>query len=98
MNALGIFDETRALARLLMLLNDEDRDGLSMLNMYRLMKATYSVARTAVDSSLQAALKLGLVEQHTSQRFMVTILTLKGIATAVKLKELETILSRDSVI
>ena len=98
MNALGIFDETRALARLLKLLQDEDRDGLSTLNMYRLMKETYSVARTAVDSSLEAALKLGLVEQHTSQRFKVNILTLKGIAAAVKLEELETILSSNSVI
>jgi hypothetical protein len=98
MYALGIFDGSRAIARLLKLLHDKNGQGVSMMETYRLMKEKYGVARTAVDSSLEAALKLGLVEQHLSREFKVNNLTAKGEATAVKVKELEKIITSDSLL
>ncbi len=96
MHALDIFDSSRAIARLLKLLHDEGGMGLPVMSMYRLMKEKYGVARTAVDSGLEAAVDLGLVERYTSGQLTVNTLTVRGIATAIKVKELENILTNDS--
>jgi len=88
MNALDIFDGSRAIARLLILLHDKIQ-GMPMTTKHRLMKEKYAVARTATDSSLKAAIQLGLVEQYESGEYKVNILTPRGDAVAAKVKELE---------
>jgi hypothetical protein len=59
------------------------------------MKERYGVARTALDSSLEAAVELGLVERYPSGGFVVNILTVRGNAVAIKVEELEKTLTAD---
>ena len=88
MNALDIFDGSRAIARLLILLQEEIR-GMHVTGTYRLMKERYGVARTATDSSLKAAIQLGLVEQYESGEYTVNMITPRGNIVAIKVKALE---------
>jgi len=55
MHALDIFDGSRAIARLLILLHDNRGQELPVTGTYRLMKERFGVARTATDSSLRSA-------------------------------------------
>ena len=97
MNALDIFDGSRAIARLLILLHDKTQ-GIPVTTTHRLMKKKYGVARTATDSSLKAAIQLGLVEQYESEEYKVNILTPRGDAVAAKVKELEEALTGEALV
>ena len=97
MNALDIFDGSRDIVRLLILLHDKIQ-GMPMTTAHRLMKEKYSVARTATDSSLKAAIQLGLVEQYESGAYKVNILTPKGDVVAVKVNELEEALNGEVLV
>jgi hypothetical protein len=66
MHALDIFDGSRVIARLLILLHDMRGQGLPVTGTHRLIKERYGVARTASDSSQRSAIELGLVEQYES--------------------------------
>ena len=89
MHALDVFDGSRAIARLLILLHDNRGQGLPVTGMYRLMKERFCVARTATESSLRSAIELGLVEQYESGEFTLNTLTARGDVVAAKVKELE---------
>jgi len=95
MHALNIFDGSRAIARLLILLHDKRGQGLPVTGTHRLMKERFSVARIASDSSLRSAIELGLVEQYKSGEYTLNILTARGDVVAVKVKELEKALTDD---
>ena len=95
MHALDIFDGSRAIARLLILLHDNRGQGLPVTGTYRLIKERYGVARTATDSSLRSAIELGLVEQYESGEYTLNTLTARGDVVAVKIKELEKALTDD---
>lgn len=93
MSALGEFDKASAIMRLLLVLASGPKN---MERIYMELKYGYGVDRTAMNSSVRAALRLGLIEQERRGRNLVTRLTVDGGAIAIRLRDIQAVLDESS--
>ena len=91
---LGVFDETPATARLLLIMRLNAREALTQSEIYESMEGGFGVGRWAVDQSIRAALDLGLITREKKGRFVYTSLTFRGVAAANHVKHLNDALKR----
>jgi hypothetical protein len=94
MEALGVFDEAPATARLLLIMRLNARGPLTQMEIYEWMSGGFGARRGAVDQSIRAALDLGLITREKRGRFVYTSLTFRGVAAANHVKHLNDALGR----
>lgn len=89
MGKLDTFDDAGASMRILKVLKKQPQGGAATMELYMVMREGYGVGRTAVDSSLEALVELGLVEVWRQERVRANVLTEKGFAVAGVVEGLE---------
>ena len=93
MSALGEFDRASAIMCLLLVLSAGPRN---MKDACDALYGGFGVDRTAADSSVQAALGLGLVRQERRGKSLMTSLTPSGGAVAIEVRKIQAVLDERS--
>lgn len=93
MSALSEFDRASAIMRLLLVLATGPKN---MKDTCDALYGGYGVDRTAVNSSVKAAIRLGLVRQERQGKSLMTRLTVSGGAVAIRVRDIQAVLDGTS--
>ena len=95
MHVLDELDEPKAALRMLIELS-LNLQGMNVTWLYKVMEETYSIGRSAVDTSYKALVKAGLVESYDAKgsrsNYKVITLTKLGNEVMQKIREIERIM------
>jgi hypothetical protein len=90
---LGEFDRASAIMRLLLVLSTGPKN---MKDACDALYGGFGVDRTAANSSVKAALRLGLVRQERRGKSLMTGLTIDGQAVAIRVRDIQAVLDEKS--
>jgi hypothetical protein len=89
----SFFESSGAAGRIILFLYDRGRGEVSISVLYDEMRKGYRVRRLMVDSSIDSAVELGLLEQVREGKFVINRLTQKGFEVAEVLNGLRKMLA-----